>query len=140
MTELSKSAATLVFIGDDLIPDEITRLLGKHPSRSQTKGKKIEYPVREDIRIARYGNWVLTSEYFSPGDLNAQIKQLLSGTTEDLKIWNALSSKFRANIFCGLWLKEENEGIRISSATMKSLADRGLDIDFDIYVSDSETD
>ena len=140
MTKLFKTAASLVFIGDDLIPDEITNALQKAPSRSRTKGKKIAYPVREDVRIAKFGNWVLQAERVSPGDLDAQIKQLLYGSTEDLQIWNSLSSKYDARIFCGLWLKEGNERIAISSETIRDLADRGLDIDFDIYASDSEPD
>lgn len=138
MPKRTKTTASLVFIGDDLAPDEITNLLKKAPSRSQKKGKKIDYPVRKDVRIPKFGNWVLQTERVSPGDLDSQIKQLLHGATEDLQIWQSLSSKYDAHIFCGLWLKEGNEGIAISSETMRDLADRGLDIDFDIYAPEAE--
>lgn len=41
--------------------------------------------------------------------------------------------RFRADVFCGLFMEDFNEGISLSHETLQKLAERGLMIDFDIY-------
>ena len=55
-----------------------------------------------------------------------------------MSIWQDLTSRFRADVFCGLFMEEGNEGISLSNETLQRLAERGLTIDFDIYDSSDD--
>jgi len=80
----------------------------------------------------------LKAERREPGDFDAQISEILDQLTDDMSIWQDLTSRFRAYVFCGLFMEEGNEGISLSNGTLQRLAERGLTIDFDIYVSSDE--
>mmetsp|Transcript_29352 Transcript_29352/g.57150 ORF Transcript_29352/g.57150 Transcript_29352/m.57150 type:complete len:139 (-) Transcript_29352:512-928(-) len=138
MAVLSGSAASLRFFGDDLDPDELTRLLGCQPTKSERKGEERVGKVTGRKRIARSGGWRLKAERREPGDFDAQISEILDQLTDDMSIWQDLTSRFRADVFCGLFMKEGNEGISLSNETLQRLAERGLTIDFDIYDSSDD--
>ena len=133
MTALSKTAASLRIFGQDLDPDQITHLLGKKADATERRGQVIRNPTSGTERTARRGRWSIRVERRSPGDLDAQIAALLDGTTDDLSVWQRVTSAFDADIFCGLFLKEENEGLEVAPATLKKLGDRGLLLSLDIY-------
>ncbi|THD67302.1 DUF4279 domain-containing protein [Phenylobacterium sp.] len=132
MSELHETDATLRFIGEDLDPDEVTALLGQTPTHADRKG---------DVRILRdgseyrerKGSWRRTVQRRTPGDLDGQVAELLSGLTEDMAVWKTLSTRFRADVFCGLFMREGNEGIALSPKTLEALGLRGLTLDFDLY-------
>lgn len=138
MAVLSGSAASLRFFGDDLDPDELTLLLGHQPTNSERKGQEIVGKITGSKRMARSGGWRLSAERREPGDLDAQISEVLGQLTDDMSIWQDLTSRFRADVFCGLFMEEGNEGISLSNETLQRLAERGLTIDFDIYGSSDE--
>ena len=138
MAVLSGSTASLRFFGDDLDPDELTKLLGCPPTKSESKGEEIVGKVTGQKRIARSGGWRLSAERREPGDLDNQISEILNQLTDDINIWQNLTSRYRADIFCGMFMKEGNEGISLSSETLQRLAERGLTIDFDIYDSSED--
>lgn len=138
MAVLSGSAASLRFFGDDLDPDELTKLIGCPPTKSEQKGEEIVGRVTGQKRIARSGGWRLSAERREPGDIDAQISEILDQLTNDTGIWQNLTARFRADIFCGLFMAEGNEGISVSHVTLEKLAARGLTIDFDIYDSSDD--
>ncbi|MEL7151200.1 MAG: DUF4279 domain-containing protein [Pseudomonadota bacterium] len=138
MAVLSGSAASLRFFGDDLDPDELTRLLGCQPTKSERKGEEIVGKVTGNNRTARSGGWRLRAERREPGDFDAQISEILDQLTNDRSIWQNLTSRFQADVFCGLFMEEGNEGISLSNETLRRLAERGLTIDFDIYDSSDD--
>lgn len=138
MAVLSGSAASLRFFGDDLDPDELTKLLGSPPTKSERKGEEIVGKVSGQKRTARSGGWRLRAERREPGDIDTQISEILDQLTNDTGVWQDLTTRFRADIFCGLFLKDGNEGISLSNETLERLAVRGLTIDFDIYDSSDE--
>ncbi len=80
----------------------------------------------------------MRAERLEPGDLDAQISEILDQLTDDTEIWKKLTTRFRADIFCGLFMAEGNEGISLSSETLEELAARCLTIDFDIYDSSDD--
>ncbi|MFK7944453.1 MAG: DUF4279 domain-containing protein [Paracoccaceae bacterium] len=138
MAVLSGSAASLRFFGDDLDPDELTKLIGCPPTKSEQKGEEIVGRVTGQKRIARSGGWRLSAERREPGDIDAQISEILDQLTNDTDVWQNLTARFRADIFCGLFMAEGNEGISLSHVTLEKLAARGLAIDFDIYDSSDD--
>lgn len=132
MAAIDQSTMSLRFFGDDLNPDEITARLGCSPSSARQKGETW-ITKRGAKSVARTGSWILKVADSQPGDLDSQIATLLGLLTDDLSVWADLNSRFNGNIFCGLFMRESNEGISLSAIATKELGARGLEIDFDIY-------
>lgn len=133
MPELSETSACLRIFGTDLEPGEVTSLLGKSPDFAERRGAVSLGQRTRRERIARGGIWIVKVARRSPGDLDRQIAEVLQGTTDDLRIWQNLTSRFKADIFCGLFLGEVNQGASVSPATLKMVSDRGLHLELDIY-------
>lgn len=136
MAALKETAASLRFFGETLDPEVITEALGKKPDASRKAG--VPYKTSTGAtRVPRTGNWRCRALRREPGDLDSQISELLEGTTPDLEIWKQLTSRFNADVFCGLFLNEENEGLSLSKETIQKLAERGLKLGLDIYGPES---
>jgi hypothetical protein len=111
-------------------------LLGTEPTYSCTKGetgKHITGPKVGDERIARSGMWNLQIDYRKPEDLDGQIKEIFSRTSADLSIWRSITKKYRVNLSCGLFMSTDNDGLSLSSHSLTLLAERGIELWFDIY-------
>ena len=128
MAVIYRTVATLRIIGDDLDPDEVTRLLGVEPTAQSRKGEanRSGYP-------APHGIWRLGATEQVPGDLNAQIDELLAKVTPDPSVWTDLTRKFRCDIFCGLFMQDGNEGEQLEPRILAMLGSRGLQLGLDIY-------
>ncbi|MDJ0922839.1 MAG: DUF4279 domain-containing protein [Henriciella sp.] len=132
MPALKETVASLRILGDDLDPDEVTALLGKSPDVGARRGEALKLPSGSE-RAARTGRWSVKVARKTPGDLEAQIATLLSGTTNDLDVWRELTAKYSVDLFCGLFMDEGNEGLAISPGTLKLLGERGIALALDIY-------
>jgi hypothetical protein len=128
MSAINRTAASLRVFGDDLDPDEVTRLLGKQPDKAERRGD-----IRSSGQAARRGRWSVSAERRTPGDLDGQIAELLAGTTDDLAVWQRLASTSDVDVFCGLFLEQENEGILLSPQALQLLGERGIRLSLDIY-------
>lgn len=138
MAQLHKSTVTLRIMGKDLIPGEITKLLGASPTHAQRKGDEIVGEKTGHVRIAKIGMWQLCSSNREPEDLDAQIEEILSQMTQDLTKWQDITKKYRADLFCGLFMHGSNEGLTISSRSLAALGARGIEMGLDIYAGDDE--
>jgi hypothetical protein len=92
MADVQHSLLTLRIGGDDLIPDEITGLLGTRPTGTQTKGEKFVARKTGHVRYAKTGMWLLDASKREPDDVDGQIREILSQTTDDLAVWEPLGS------------------------------------------------
>jgi hypothetical protein len=137
MGSLHKTAASLRFFGDALDPDEITARLGAPPTVGVRKGGTWTTSTGAS-KPARTGSWRLETERRWPGDLDGQIAELLNALTDDLTVWRDLTTRFQADLFCGLFLQEGNEGLSLSAETTLSLGERGLVLALDIYGSEMQ--
>lgn len=132
MTELHRTRVTLRIVGDDLDPAEVTRLLGAEPTASSRKGEM--RPTGAGREVATLcGSWRLGIADASPGDLDAQVGTLLAGLTDDLSVWRDLCRRYRCEMFCGLFMRDGNEGVTVGPGILAKLGERGLHIDLDIY-------
>ena len=129
MGTVRETAVSVRFGGDDLDPDEITALLGVQPDIALRTGD----PAPNGRGLCRTGIWLLKAPRSSPGDLDGQIASLLAKMSDDLSVWLVLSRRYRADLFCGLFLENGNEGITLSTETIRAIADRGLELGLDIY-------
>lgn len=141
MGTVDRSAASIRFVGDDLDPDEITRLLGAEPSFAYRRGDTVRTPNGQS-RIARYGLWRLNPADSEPANLDRQTLELLAVLTDDQSIWAELGCRFRVEMFVGLFSERINSGLGIAPETLRLLADRHISIDLDIYgpLQDSSED
>lgn len=129
--------ATLRIWGDELIPDEISRVLGGRPTIAHSKGEELRVASNPDqVRVARFGSWHLEATASVPEDVNGQVAELLSKLTTDLSVWASIADKFKVDVFCGLFMVESNEGFSLSTEAMSELASRGIEIGFVIYDPD----
>ena len=138
MAHVQKSVVTLRIGSDDLVPDEITRLLGATPTQSEIKGQKIVGRKTGSVRIAKMGVWRLRASDREPEDMDGQIREILSQTTSDLTVWRSISEKHQIDLFCGLFLGGSNEGMTLSVESLAALGERGIEMGLDIYSGDDE--
>ncbi len=133
MSNISKADVSIRFFGDDLEPQELTRLLGAQPSRAKRKGENWTVASGE-TRTARRGSWLINySEESSPVEIDEQVNALLDRLTDDTAVWLDLARRYEADVSCGLFLDNWNEGFSLAKFTLKRLSDRNLSIGFDIY-------
>jgi Domain of unknown function (DUF4279) len=135
---LQLSVAALRVFGDDVIPSEISRLLGAEPSKASIKGEPLQGKPSGRSRTARTGSWRLQVPDREPGDPNAQVAQLLGQLTTDLQVWRDIAERFQVDLFCGWFMGESNEGISLSPETLRALGERGIELQLDIYGPESE--
>ena len=133
MAQVKKSAVALRIAGDDLIPDEITKLLGASPTHAQTKGDRIIGMKTGHVRISKCGMWRLCASDRAPEDMDGQIHEILSQMTGDLAVWQSVTQKYHADLFCGLSMSGSNEGLTISAQSLAALGARGIEMGLDIY-------
>jgi hypothetical protein len=132
MTQQRKFVACLRFSGDDLIPEEISVLLHGVPTLARRKGQTIEFGEGR-TRIAKFGQWHLEANGTEPADAGAVVMEILKQLTDDVSIWEELGRRFDVDIFCGWFLDKENEGLKLSPQVLRSLGERGIKLDIDIY-------
>ena len=77
--------------------------------------------------------WRIIASKQSPENLDGQVEEILSQLTDDISVWKNLGSRFRLNLFCGLFMKDSNESMDISFKTLMALGQRGITIGLDIY-------
>ena len=136
MAALYRTAASLRVFGDDLEPEEVSRLLGCEPSAWERRGQRIIGGFTGNVRIATTGSWRLSAVKRVPGNLDAQIDELLSKVSQDLGVWKDIADRFRVDLFCGLFMDGPIEGISVSASSLASLGSRGIELVLDIYGSE----
>jgi hypothetical protein len=132
MGVIDHSVAALRFFGDELIPENVTALLGGQPTDACIKGQEIVGRSTGKVRIAKTGSWRLRAVRREPEDLEAQIFEILDQLTRDLGVWAALSA-YKPDLFCGVFMGSSNDGLPLSARALLALGQRGIALDLDIY-------
>lgn len=126
-------------MGDDLVPEEITNLLGTAPSFAHYKGETIIIRKTEKTRIAKFGTWQIRAVDREPGDLNAQIGEILSKTSVDLTVWQSISNRFQVDLFCTLYMGGGDEGLTIYPRSLAALGARNIGMGLNmIFLGDDD--
>jgi hypothetical protein len=133
MSTAESSVVTFRVFGDDLVPAEISALLGCGPTSAAAKG---------DVRVigndrVKYveptGRWKLCSADRSPEDVASQISELLGRMTSDLAAWKLLGSRYSMDFFCGVFMGSSNDGLVLPPEILLQLTTRGIGLELDIY-------
>lgn len=138
MAHIEKSVTALIVIGDDLLPEEISRLLGRSPTTSQVKGEVVR-DQKSGREYTKYiGMWRLEATDREPDNLDEQVVELLRKLTQNLSVWSKLKERFNINLLYGLFMETTNEGASLSAANLLALGSRGIELSLDIYGPDQE--
>lgn len=132
MSRIAESMVSLRVAGDNLVPAEVTALLGVEPSLSYRKGEVLSSRSGKEI-LRKTGMWSLRAEVCKPEEVDAQVAELLSKLPGEPAVWSNLSARFDIDLFCGLFMNESNEGLSLSADTLRALSERGIEISLDIY-------
>jgi hypothetical protein len=119
MAAIAESRVSIRFFGEDLNPAEVTDLLGREPTTMYRRGDTRESVGRSYTR--KYGAWIVAAENQTPEAVDAQLQGLFASMTQDMRTWKALTSRYDADVFCGLFMNESNEGFSIGTATLEAL-------------------
>jgi hypothetical protein len=138
MATISTTKATLRIMGDSLIPEEVTSVLGGTPTEAQRKRQELRGQSGIS-RTAKSGMWRLRAIETTPGDLDAQVQEILSQLTDDIAAWNRLASQYDIDLYCGWFMEKENEGLGVSATTLRELGARGIELSLDIYSGDGDS-
>lgn len=132
MGKIRQSAASLRIFGDELQPTEISRMLKCEPTQARVKGEVIKYRSGRE-RTITCGSWLLSAERAEPEDLDGQIKWSMAKMTNDLGVWQTLTSSYDVDMFCGAFMQSGNDGLSISAESMLALGARRVELELDIY-------
>lgn len=139
MACLARSVASLRIFGDDLQPDTVSKLLGCAPTRAWAKGH-VELGKSGREFTKKSGGWRLDASDTEPENLDGQVSEILAKLTSDLGAWAELGRHFQVDLFCGWFMEASNEGVSVSTATMRALAERGIELSLDIYGPDEKSE
>ncbi|WP_428310491.1 DUF4279 domain-containing protein [Hydrocarboniphaga sp.] len=137
MSVLNRTAASLRVFGNEIEPNDVTALLGCAPSEAWLKGDVQSFRSGRTI-TRKSGAWFLSAPVTAPEDFNGQVELLLSQATSDLDTWRDLCAKYEVDLFCGWFMSTSNDGVSVSVATLRMLADRGIELSVDIYGREKE--
>lgn len=130
------ASATLRVFGDTLDPDVVTGLLKHSPSFSYRVGDQVSPRVAAH---RRQGMWGLESALPRTAALSAQVLTLLSQVSDDLSVWEEITGRHTADVYCGLDIRLPNCGEELTAVALAALAARKLSLQFDFYgLSDEE--
>lgn len=127
---VERSKASLRVFGQDLDPEEVTKVLRAEPSLSYRRG---DLRGKRRLVAAPRGMWMLSSSLPEQTDIEVQIASLLDRVTEDTQVWQALVCKYKVDVYCGLHVESYNRGFALSAQLLQRLASRGLRLEFDVY-------
>lgn len=132
MSAITHSTVSIRFHGKALDPEMLTTTLDCYPTEA---GKTGEVLTKKSgtTRKVREGFWRLEYGESDAVDLEEKVNLLLGKLTDDLSVWQEITQKYKADVFCGLFMDKINEGFTFSPDLMKELADRNIKIGIDIY-------
>ena len=128
-----QSVVSLRIFGDDLVPSEVTTLLGCEPTNACAKGDIRVGSKTGNKFVEKTGRWSLSAEDRHPEDIPAQILEILGKLPEDPATWGVLRSRYTMDFFCGVFMGSSNDGLEFPPEILGALFSRGISLGLDIY-------
>lgn len=82
------------------------------------------------------GRWILeldSRDSDESDDVDDGLRMLLARLPSDTEVLASLANTYSVDLFCGLFIKSPNRGFEIPAEVSRWLADRDLQIGFDLY-------
>jgi len=125
---VDQSRLTLGIYGEDLDPDEISRLLGCAPTSAHRRGDR-----RRSGLAAPTGGWLLSVEAKSPTGPEELVRLLLARLPMDDALWSDLRTRFRVRLLFGIFTEGWNRGFTLSADAVRRITLLGAGVEFDLY-------
>ncbi len=125
----------LTIVSKDLVPREVTRLIGREPDDSWERGKPLFWPDGSIKRIPKFGHWSLElrPEDTDEWDCGEAMMELLQRLPSDIRLWKKLTRRYKVDVTFALLMTSANKGFTLSPQVLRFLGDRGVAAGFDIY-------
>jgi hypothetical protein len=130
---VTRISVALRVMGDSLDPIEITRLFGKEPRFAARGGDQVQRGSRTVTQRSGIWTYGLAEDPSPEWHLDDAVEALLGRFPSDLELWSDLRSRFKLDVFCGLFMGSDNQGTVLSPRTLGMLAARGLTLNLDLY-------
>ena len=128
------AAASLCIYGDELDPDQITRLLGLSPTHSHRRGDRL----RPDGPPFRTGAWLYKVDSdVAPDAPELALRHLLDRLPSDRVLWTQLGQRYDIRISFRIGFGGWNKGFALSARNIQRVAALGVCLDFDLYASEN---
>jgi hypothetical protein len=132
---VDESRLSLWIVGEELDPDEISRLLGCAPSDSHRRGD----PRRSGTPWPK-GAWMLSVRGKSPMGPEQLVHLLLARLPTDETLWSDLRRRFRVQLWFGIFTERWNRAFELSPDAIRRIGSFGLTVVFDVYADLNEGD
>ncbi len=125
---VDKTSITLAIYGEDLIPEEISRLMG-------CETECIRRGERRSPRANPYKQsaWLFNKKGEAPTTAEEIIREILSNLSTDAAAWKEISSKYDVQVRIAIHMENWNKGFDLSAETVQQIANLGAKMVFDIY-------
>jgi hypothetical protein len=77
--------------------------------------------------------WLLDSDLPRSADANEQVRAVFTRVTSDPNVWRSITSRFDAELWCGVHLDGENREVWFQPDVLRQLAELGIKLGVDIY-------
>lgn len=123
--------------GEDLDPDAVTNVLGIRPDSAVRKGEERDLKVGSRVihlRPARQGMWSISSKLPPDNPLEEHLQGLLALLEPKAEVIRGLAeSGCSVDFFCGLFLRDYNDGVTLPPELLSGIAALGAELGLDIY-------
>lgn len=119
--------------GDDLVPSEVTALLGCEPTSASAKGDVRIGAKTKGRYVEKTGRWSLIAADRRPENISAQISEILGKLSADQAVWDLLASRFTLDICCGVFMGSSNDALEFCPRVLGELSKRGVSLCLEIY-------
>lgn len=126
---VDRSNVKIAIYGTDLIPEEITSLIGVQPTESFRRGyvrSPRSYPTR-------HGAWFLESRGLAPDGPDVQLRTVLAQVPTSKEVWEKIAENHTIQIRFGIHMSGWNKGFGLPKELLSQLAAINADLEFDIY-------
>src|SRR5512143_2195673 len=121
---IPKLRVSLRVSGDALDPDFLTQQFGVAPTFSARKGETVFRDGRESVQPT--GVWNYRLDVPPATELGGVIELLLEVFPEDSTLWGELTTAYKADVFCGVFLEDDHQSTVVEPEVLAALARRGL--------------
>ncbi|MDZ7965742.1 MAG: DUF4279 domain-containing protein [Nostoc sp. DedSLP03] len=135
---VDKTSVCLAIYGEDLNPDEISKILSCQPTKAHLRGarKSLNYKYGS----YKQGAWLLKLQGSAPITADKLIIDLLSCVPTNPILWQELSEIYDVQVRIGIHMKGWNKGFNLTAHTVQRISKLGASMVFDIYAYDEEED
>lgn len=124
---------SLAIYGEDLDPDEVTRLLCCAPTASHRRGDVRFSKKIGSSTVAKRGVWLLSVEGTAPQTADELTAAIFERISLDDQVWSALAARFDIQMRYGVFVNAWNRGLDLNSDLVQKLAIIRASLVFDIY-------